>query len=135
MPKAVRARYAQRAAYAPEYQFTISKGPKNKVFLVSEGVQEVEEGAILTWFAHGTDATVSFNKIGGQQVVEPEAVEILDGGEGSVQVLPDVIARIGRYSETMYRQKKVHVPYKVYCDKTNNYAEGGSDPKIIVKGP
>jgi hypothetical protein len=133
MPKVVMKKYAIRLVDPKEYQLNIDKDPSKNRFKVREFALEVEEGSILIWHPHGTAATVSFDRIGGQQVVDPEKVDILDEGEGTLQVLPDVIERIGKNATNYGDGKKIYVPYKVYCDTSNSYAEGGSDPKIIVK--
>jgi hypothetical protein len=133
MPRAVMAKYAGREANAEEKKIDIVEVTKTK-FKVKPSKQGVQPGAWLTWYPKGTAATVSFDRIAGQQVVEPESVDILDGGEGSLQVQPDILERIGAIYMGRYADKEgLHVPYKVYCDASNSYAEADSDPKIIIR--
>lgn len=104
---------------------------------VKPGNIRVKRGAQLTWTAKGTAAKVSFPRIGGFQVVTKEVLDIPLDGTMSTTVVADTNNQIFDQFKNKYSRltamEAVTVPYSVYCDNTNSYAEGGSDPKIIVK--
>lgn len=101
----------------------------NGQFKVRSGSLDVEIGDTLEWESKDTAATVMFPIINGVDVVSPNPIYVGIGKKKRAVVVLDLTA----VPRTIFDD--VEVPYQVYCEKNNSYAEGNSDPKIIVKGP
>lgn len=119
------------------WDMEISFDPIIKKNFVVGAAANVSNGDVLTWEAKGTDVTITFPRIGGAKVVDPESINIQEGNKGSMRVVLADFDGTKSYYNNKYNKTglEIEVPYSVYCAKNNQYAEGGSDPKIIVKGP
>jgi len=86
-------------------------------FVVRPGKLNVRKHDTVSWKAIGTDAHIFFPT---GQPFGCRTVDVAAGTESSAQVVGDVAQMI--------------YPYSVFCDTPNAFAQGGSDPELIV-GP
>lgn len=90
--------------------------PANKrPFIVTPGHFHVDPGDIIHWRTIGTGAHLTFPNI---TLFGQETLDIPMNGHEQLVVRTDVTAGI--------------YPYSALCDATDEYAEGGSDPELIV---
>ncbi|MFN8007168.1 MAG: hypothetical protein U0V70_09140 [Terriglobia bacterium] len=117
----------------------ISYSSSKNVFEVGPP-QNVSNGDVLTWNCPDSEVTITFPRIAGAKIVDPESISFGPSHNGSMRVVIVDFEAINN-SPTVASKKDatgriiVTVPYSVYCTANNAYAVGTSDPKIIVKGP
>lgn len=89
---------------------------RGKKGIVEPGHCSVENSDMVTWEADETDVVLFFPH---RQLFGRREVEIRSGGQETLTV-SDTIGK-GRY------------PYAVYCVESEDFAEGGSSPIMIVR--
>jgi plastocyanin len=88
---------------------------KSGKFKVTPGHFHVDPGDTIRWRALGTRAHIFFPKAG---LFECRTVDLEPGEHRDLVLNPK--AEAGIY------------PYSVFCDEPNEFAEGGSDPELII---
>ena len=86
-------------------------------FVVRQGKLNVRMDDTVSWKAIGTDAHIFFPT---GQPFGCKTIDVAAGTESPAQV-------VGKAPHGIY-------PYSVFCDTPNAFAQGGSDPELIV-GP
>ena len=86
-------------------------------FVVRQGKLNVREGDTVSWKAIGTDAHIFFPT---GKPFGCKTIDVDDGTESAEKA-------VGRVDQGIY-------PYSVFCETPNAFAQGGSDPELIV-GP
>ena len=86
-------------------------------FVVRQGKLNVRAGDTVSWKAIGTDAHIFFPT---GQPLGCKTLDVAAGTESQALTVRDVAQMI--------------YPYSVFCDTPNAFAQGGSDPELIV-GP
>ena len=84
-------------------------------FVVRQGKLNVRKDDEVIWKAIGTDAHIFFPT---GKPFGCKTIDVAAGTQSPAQVVKDV-------PEGIY-------PYSVFCDTPNAFAQGGSDPELIV---
>jgi hypothetical protein len=92
--------------------------PKRGKFVVRPGRLHVKRNDTIVWKAIGTKAHVF---VPDQSLFGVQAINLDDGIESEITVSSTACV------DTVY-------PYSVFCDATGEFAQGDSDPELIV-GP
>jgi plastocyanin len=110
---------------------------RNEKFKVDPGTIEVQMGDVLEWTAMGTHATVMFPH---PALVDCALLEIPEGGTGKITLRSrETLAALVQEKwktdgPAKLALEKLEVPYSIYCSNINGFAEGNSDPRIIIRG-
>ena len=90
--------------------------PANGKFIVTPGHFHVDPGDTIHWRTLGTGATLTFPP--NSSLFDCDTLDIPIGGH--VEKVLSTNVKAGIY------------PYSVLCNATGEFAEGGSDPELIV---
>ena len=93
-------------------------------FVVRPGKLNVRRGDTVIWMAIGAKVSIFFPAgifRPNEWLLGGRVVDVSNGGESPALVIRDDV------EYNIY-------PYSAFCDKSNSFAQGGSDPELIV-GP
>lgn len=108
------------------YQIKIRKREKPESgkpeFVASPGKQHVKKSDTVMFMAQGTNSVIFI----------PNANQLFDISSNSLTIE----LKSGNQTQSYTISENVTIgddfPYAVYCDEDNDFAEGGSSPRIII---
>jgi len=91
-------------------------------FVTSPGKQHVKKSDTVMFLAQGTNSVIFI----------PNANQLFDVASDSLTIELKSGNQTGSYTVSNNVASGDDFPYAVYCDGDNDFAEGGSSPRIII---